>query len=109
MRFLVDAQLPAALARWLVEHGHIAEHVSDIGMSAASDRVIWEYAHRASAVIVTKDEDFAQRRVLAVVGPSVLWLRIRNSRKQELLSRFSNLLHIAVAAFERGETLVEVI
>lgn len=32
MRFLVDAQLPPALARWLAAQGHEAEHVGDIGM-----------------------------------------------------------------------------
>jgi predicted nuclease of predicted toxin-antitoxin system len=109
MRFVVDAQLPAALARWLSAQGHEAEHVSDIGMSAASDRVIWEYALQHSAIIVTKDEDFAQRKVLVLNGPSVLWLRVRNTRKQELLLRFAELIPNALAAFERGETLVEVI
>jgi predicted nuclease of predicted toxin-antitoxin system len=42
--FLVDAQLPPLLARWLIEHGHQAEHVSDIGLQSSSDRQIWEYA-----------------------------------------------------------------
>lgn len=37
MRFLVDAQLPPALARWLVERSHEAEHVFDLGMIKASD------------------------------------------------------------------------
>ncbi len=31
MRFLVDAQLPPALALMLDEHGHVAEHVIDVG------------------------------------------------------------------------------
>ncbi len=29
MRFLVDAQLPQAVARWLVAAGHEAEHVAE--------------------------------------------------------------------------------
>lgn len=44
MRFLVDAQLPPALARYLTDAGHQAEHVYDIGMGAASDKAIWSYA-----------------------------------------------------------------
>lgn len=44
MRFLVDAQLPPALARFLSDAGYEAEHVYDIGMDAASDRTIWNYA-----------------------------------------------------------------
>ena len=37
MKFLVDAQLPPGLARWLVARGHEADHVFDIGLGAASD------------------------------------------------------------------------
>ena len=36
MRFVADAQLPPALARWLVARGHEAEHVCDKGLQAAS-------------------------------------------------------------------------
>jgi len=32
MRFLIDARLPPALARWLTEQGHEAEHVFDCGL-----------------------------------------------------------------------------
>jgi predicted nuclease of predicted toxin-antitoxin system len=40
MRFLVDAQLPAALARWIAERGYVAEHVLDLAMATTSDRAI---------------------------------------------------------------------
>jgi uncharacterized protein with PIN domain len=60
MRLLVDAQLPPALARWLTAAGHPSEHVADIGMAAAPDSAVWEYAARDSEVIVTKDQDFAR-------------------------------------------------
>ena len=61
MQFLVDAQLPPALARWLVAKSFEAEHVGDSGLSAASDADIWDYALRRDAVILTKDDDFAGR------------------------------------------------
>jgi predicted nuclease of predicted toxin-antitoxin system len=41
VRFPVDAQLPPALARWLAEQGHAAEHVFDLGMAGADDKAIW--------------------------------------------------------------------
>ena len=65
MRFPVDAQLPPALAR-----GHVAEHVADRGLASTSDDVIRDYASGVGAVIVTKDEDFAVRRLLTD-GPAV--------------------------------------
>jgi predicted nuclease of predicted toxin-antitoxin system len=109
MRFIVDAQLPPALARWLAAEGHEAEHVADRQMAAASDTTIWDFAVQASAVIITKDEDFAQRKVLTDHGPRVVWIRLPNTRRRELLSRFETVLPDVLSALERGETLVEVI
>ncbi|WP_426239792.1 DUF5615 family PIN-like protein [Pararhizobium sp. DWP1-1-3] len=109
MRFLVDAQLPPALARWVTLNGHDAAHVADIGMQAATDRQIWDYALAEDRVIITKDEDFAQRKVLAHHSPAIVWMRWRNTRRQELLTRFETVLPAVLAALARGETLVEVI
>lgn len=40
MRFLIDEQLPTALARWIVSQGHDAQHVFDVGLGGASDVTI---------------------------------------------------------------------
>ena len=109
MRFLVDAQLPPALAKWLAAKGHEAEHVADRQMQAASDAAIWDYALHVAAAIVTKDEDFAQRKVLTDQGPVVVWIRQPNTRRRDLLSWFETVLPDILAALERGETLIEVI
>ncbi len=77
-------------------------------MQAASDAAIWDFALTASAVIVTKDEDFAQRKFLRGDGPVVVWIRLPNTRRRELLQWFETILPDVVAALERGETLVEV-
>jgi predicted nuclease of predicted toxin-antitoxin system len=107
VRFLVDAQLPPALARRLESLGHHAEHVADQGMTSASDNTIWEYAASVGAVIVTRDEDFAIRRLLTA-GPAIVWLRLGNSRRVALLTRLEAELPAIVAALERGEPLIEV-
>jgi predicted nuclease of predicted toxin-antitoxin system len=44
MNFLVDAQLPPGLCRWLEARGHEAIHVFEAGLAAASDL---DVAHRA--------------------------------------------------------------
>jgi hypothetical protein len=59
MRFLIDAQLPPALTPWLAAKGHPAQHVTDCGLEGAADRAVWDEAIRTSALIVTKDENFA--------------------------------------------------
>jgi predicted nuclease of predicted toxin-antitoxin system len=80
----------------------------DQGMTSASDNTIWAYATSVGAVIVTKDEDFAIRRLLTG-GPAIVWLRLRNSRRVALLARVEAELQAIVAALERGEPLVEVL
>ena len=40
MRFLVDAQLPPALARMIAEAGHEADHVIDVGVADFFIRVV---------------------------------------------------------------------
>ena len=109
MRFLIDAQLPPALARWLTSKGQEAQHVADVGLASAPDKEIWNYALAAGAVIVSKDDDFAQRRVLAAEGPAVVWVRLPNTRRRELLVWFEGILPQIVQALERGETLIEVV
>jgi predicted nuclease of predicted toxin-antitoxin system len=108
VRFVVDAQLPPALARRLESLGHTAEHVADLGLASASDNEIRDYAARVGAAIVTKDEDFAIRRLLAE-GPAVVWLRVGNTRRVVLLARVEAELPAIVAALERGETLIEIV
>jgi len=77
-------------------------------MQAASDAAIWDFALAASAVIITKDEDFAQRKVLADAGPTVIWIRPPNTRRSALLAWFETVLPEILSALKRGETLIEV-
>ena len=61
-RFLVDNQLPVALARWLEAQGTAAEHVLALDLAQSPDQAIWEMAASTGAVIISKDEDFANSR-----------------------------------------------
>ena len=74
MRFLVDAQLPLALARWLAERGYTAE-----------------------------------RRARTGGGPSIVWIRVGNTSRRELLTWFRFRLPVIVEALDRGETLIEIV
>ena len=76
MRFLIDAQLPPALAGWLREAGHEASHVEDDGLRDAENGAIWAHALKTGAIIVTKDEDFAARSIQTESAPMIVWLRV---------------------------------
>jgi predicted nuclease of predicted toxin-antitoxin system len=108
MRFLVDAQLPPALAGWLSAHGHDGEHVFDRFPSNVPDSVIWQHAVSTGAVIVSKDQDFVTRVLATETGPSVIWLRLGNTSRGALLSWLDAQWPTIENALKRGERLVEV-
>jgi predicted nuclease of predicted toxin-antitoxin system len=108
VKFLVDAQLPPALARLIDAAGHEAEHVADAGLRDASDAAIWSHAQTTGAIVLTKDEDFAARSLRGGAGPVVVWLRVGNTSRAALLRWFMPLLPQVVSLIEAGERLVEV-
>jgi predicted nuclease of predicted toxin-antitoxin system len=108
MRFLVDAQLPPALARWLTQRGHPASHVADHGMTTAGDKQIWRMAAELGTAIVTKDEDFVHLRGIDPAGPVVVWVRLGNTTRRALLDAFAGVWPHLEHALSAGERLVEV-
>jgi predicted nuclease of predicted toxin-antitoxin system len=63
VKFLIDNQLPATLAKYLCTKGHDAHHVLDVGLASAEDGEICQYAAEHTLVIVTKDEDFSRQAI----------------------------------------------
>jgi predicted nuclease of predicted toxin-antitoxin system len=82
MRFLVDAQLPPALCRWLEARDHEAAHVADILSGATPDIVIADYAESGGWILVTKDDDFLTLRLPDRF--TLLWLRCGNATNRAL-------------------------
>ncbi len=108
-RFLVDAQLPPAIARQLSQLGFESVHVQDLGLAGADDTTIWFKALELGTAIITKDEDFADRIALDPDGPPIVWLRIGNSSKAALIDWFLPLLSEVCKKLEAGEKLIEVV
>lgn len=105
----IDAQLPPRLAIWLAsEFGAEAVHVRDLGFRDATDRVIFEAARTAEAVVVTKDVDFV--RLLEQYGPPpcVIWLTCGNTSNRALRGLLSTAFPAAKALLDEGEQLVEI-
>ena len=109
MKFLIDAQLPPALASWLREAGHQAEHVADVALRDANDAAIWAYALPSGEIIVTKDEDFAVRSVHAANGPVIIWLKVGNSTNRVLRSWIESRLPGISKLLLKEDRLIEVI
>jgi predicted nuclease of predicted toxin-antitoxin system len=107
LKFLIDNQLPPALAKHLQTRGVMASHVEDVGLSAADDKSIWAFAYAHGFVIVSKDQDFVYLTLADPTGPSFVWVRIGNCRTQLLLATFDRLLPSIVGALVAGQKIVE--
>ena len=82
---------------------------SDIDAQGRDHASPKKFARLNDTVIVTKDEDFAQRKMLAPTSPVVVCIRLPNTRQRELLAWFETVLIDMLSAIERGETLIELV
>jgi predicted nuclease of predicted toxin-antitoxin system len=100
--------MPNCLPDWLSDQGHSAQHVNDVGLAGAEDFVIWNHALGVNAIIVTKDDDFAERTARTAVGPVIVWLRIGNATNRALLEWLQPRWSSVVQLLFDGNRLIEV-
>jgi predicted nuclease of predicted toxin-antitoxin system len=98
MKLLFDENLSPKLVRRLADLFPDSVHVRDVGLQAADDPPVWEFAKNNGLIIVSKDSDMHQRSFTLGHPPKIIWLRLGNcstSQVEEVLRR--NL--IAIRAF----------
>lgn len=108
MRFLIDNALSPFIGEELSRAGHDAVHVRNLGMQAASDQEIFDYAARDDRVIVSADTDFgtllAARKETA---PSVILFRHGSQHRPPDQAALLNAnLPQLVGALETGSIVV---
>ena len=109
MKFIVDAQLPPGLARYLTDRfGVQADHVRELGLRDADDLTIFQYAKKTSSVVVTKDSDLVELVYRHGIPPQIVWVTCVNTTNASLnrifTATFASTLQLLVA----GETIVEI-
>lgn len=63
-------------------------HVRELGLDHAPDRTIWEYAKLHNMVIISKDQDFPAMANSRGTPPQVIWVRLGNCRRVDLIAAF---------------------
>jgi len=81
MRFLIDENLPHQLGQILRINSLHATRLSE----QPTDTELWNYAKDNDLIILTKDTDFFDRLLLNGPPPKVIWVRLGNIRKQQLI------------------------
>ena len=61
MKLLFDENLSPELVRLLADLFPESVHVRDVGLKAADDPLVWQYAEDNLLIIVSKDSDLHQR------------------------------------------------
>lgn len=107
MRFVIDHHLPVSLARYLTSRGHDSLHVAEVGLEAAADRTLWEWAIANDRVVISKDEDCFHLANRPADAGRLVWVRIGNCRKEALLHAVGKVLDDIVAALASGQHIVE--
>src|SRR5215208_699121 len=101
--------LSPSLAQWLIDAGHEAIHVSDIGMARASDTEIVARAKREGRTVITADLDYS--RLLALTGamePSVILFRGGDWTDADVIARVDRLLRSTTGLdLERSAFVIE--
>jgi predicted nuclease of predicted toxin-antitoxin system len=107
VKFLIDNQLPAALARFLASRGVDCQHVLDVDLGNASDADIWNYAGENNCVLISKDEDFLYLANAPEAKARLIWIRLGNCRKKALLAAVERLWPRIESALNAGDRIIE--
>lgn len=76
-------------------------------MLADDDSKIWQRAQTENAVIISKDEDFADRWLLNEGTVALIWIRKGNCSNRALMSWLEPLWPDVLRRLEQGERLIE--
>ena len=108
MRFLVDNQLPSALARFLSSIGLEAVHVLDLGLSQSKDAELWSFAAENDFVLISKDHDFLDFLGRTAPRGRLIWVRVGNCRRQALLESVERAWPEIMSLLAAGERMIEI-
>ena len=107
MKFLVDAQLPKRFCEWLAQSGHDALHTLDLPeANRTTDTTIVELADKEGRVVVTKDDDFVQSRLVSGKPKRLFLVATGNIRNRELERLIVGNMRVIVQALD-GSGYVE--
>ncbi|MFL4980919.1 MAG: DUF5615 family PIN-like protein [Xanthobacteraceae bacterium] len=101
MKLLFDQNLSFKLCQQLADIFPGSSQVRLVGLEAADDRAIWQYAGANGFTLVSLDADFAEMAILIGPPPKVIWLRCGNRSTWELATLLRTHSE-AIAAFEHG-------
>lgn len=88
MKFLLDLNISYRVIKPLSEVFGEVNQVSRLGLGQTDDAMIWQYALTNNYAIVTTDEYFQNRNLVAGNPMKVIWIRKENLTTNETIAIF---------------------
>jgi len=106
MKFIVDAQLPKSLARFLSERGFDAIHTLDLPRKNITDDLeINRISFEENRVVISKDSDFYDSYTAHKEPYKLLYLTTGNISNQALLNLFDKNLLLVIHTLQNGSVV----
>jgi predicted nuclease of predicted toxin-antitoxin system len=110
MKLLLDENLSRRIVPFLQQNYPDSSQVVLLGLQAATDAEIWEFAKVQGYVIVSRDADFLDLSLLKGAPPKLIRLRTPNlSRAATLNMLLSNQQLVEQVLIDEGNDFVEIV
>ena len=98
-----------AIAKFMNDELHVETYsLRGLGLRDAEDFEIFRKAREHNVIFITKDGDFVDLLNRYGSPPKVLWLRVGNTRNDEVRRILQSIWSEAQALFDSGNQLVEI-
>jgi predicted nuclease of predicted toxin-antitoxin system len=110
MKLLLDENLSRRIVPFLQQNYPDSSQVVLLGLQAATDAEIWEFAKTQGYVVVSRDADFSDLSVLKGAPPKLIRLRTPNlSRVSTLNLLLSSQMLVEQVLIQENEAYVEIV
>lgn len=108
MKFIIDAQLPVRLKKWLVKNEYDAIHTDDLPRKEfTSDLEIIRVAESENRIVISKDSDFYKFNLINGKPKRILFLTMGNIVNKELIRLFELNFPTIEKLFNNGSMIIE--
>lgn len=94
MKFLLDQDVYAATARFLVDAGHNVILAAELGLAQAGDEEILRTAQEQNRILITRDRDYGNLVFVRAIGAGVVYLRILPSTVNAVHNQLAQIIQI---------------
>jgi predicted nuclease of predicted toxin-antitoxin system len=100
MRFIIDAQLPFALSKYLLDKGFDVIHTDDLpNKEFTTDNEIRDVSIQQKRIVITKDSDFLDSFYVKGIPPKLLLVSPGNIKNRALIELFDSNIDKIVELF----------